>query len=87
MRVPPTKKMMMAQIIDFFRPRRSPNGNVVKAPKKVPAWNVETIFPCNVSLWKEETPLSPKSRLNESRASVPPITAVSYPTRKEEKSE
>jgi len=31
--------------IPFLRPYLSANGNVRREPKKVPAWNVDTMFP------------------------------------------
>jgi hypothetical protein len=42
---PPTRKMAEATMMAFFRPILSPTGKVRSAPKKVPAWKVETMLP------------------------------------------
>ena len=77
MMVPPTMKTQAATRMVYLRPNFSANGKVARAPKKQPAWKVETMLPWMVSrsFWGMSS--MEKSFLKESRAMVPPMTAVS----------
>lgn len=41
----PKQNTTEAKVIPFLRPNFSTRGNVKRAPRTHPAWNVETMFP------------------------------------------
>lgn len=80
---PPAMKMRHAVRIASRRPIFSAIGNVISAPKNAPTANIDVMFAWALSRVAASTSsVRPKSCLNESKAIVPPMTALYKVTNK-----